>query len=232
MMRFLLCGLLVVGSGCSALTDTDPSDLQPGATNPGIDATADRTVLDAPLGDGMTAPDGDSPDVDVPDAIATPGRGIGDPEDCGGERCGFGQACIDGQCRCRPGLVPGPNDNTCQEPTGTPDACGMPPRNCPGRALCSPSGCVRECSEGLEECEGVCVDRSSSIFHCGGCDNRCGLDEVCVKGDCERYVGTTCNACPCAECGEEATCCTLGEAGALSRRVFCVPDEDGCPARF
>jgi hypothetical protein len=93
--------------------------------------------------------------------------------------------------------------------------------------LCSGGACVAQCGGGLDECGTGCVDTASDPLHCGGCNQACNADEVCVQGNCEQYdTAVGCTACPCAQCGGNDTCCPYpGDAAYL----ICVNGGNGCP---
>lgn len=152
-------------------------------------------------------------------------------DQCGacGTTCGDTQFCTNSMCSCRPGLVPGPG-NSCIDPDSSATACGTPPQMC-GNAtpVCSNGACAATCAIGLDRCNNDCADTNTNPLHCGGCNNRCNNDEVCVQGNCEQFVAEPgCTTCPCAACGGDQ-CCTYPGATAP---VICVNGGNGCPVAF
>jgi hypothetical protein len=152
-------------------------------------------------------------------------------DQCGacGTTCGDTQFCTNSACSCRPGLVPGPG-NSCIDPDSNATACGTPPQMC-GNAtpVCSNGACAATCALGLDRCNNDCADTNTNPLHCGGCNNRCNNDEVCVQGNCEQFVAEPgCTTCPCAACGGDQ-CCTYPGATAP---VICVNGGNGCPVAF
>ena len=143
------------------------------------------------------------------------------PEHCGadaacrgGQRCGRGEVCAEGECRCPGGTVE--YGEACVDPQTSSTHCGTPPEDCAqsgklcleGRCRCAPGYrsvdgvCIRRCDPACESGKvcvaGKCAQRcergelrcSDGCFrpdtdgHCGSCDP-CGADERCVKGRCE-----------------------------------------------
>ncbi|WP_224361490.1 MXAN_6577-like cysteine-rich protein [Hyalangium versicolor] len=47
-----------------------------------------------------------------------------------------------------------------------------------------------ECGEGLTDCNGSCVDLSSTATACGACNVACGQGQVCVESACQCQAGT------------------------------------------
>ncbi|MBK7863136.1 MAG: hypothetical protein IPJ65_31905 [Archangiaceae bacterium] len=120
------------------------------------------------------------------------------PDGCGGtSSCG---ACDAGPCV---PLVQCPQ-NACGP---TPDGCGGAlscPVSCPLLRICSSldGGATRcNCLPPLSECNGQCVDLSSSSSHCGACSHACPGGQSCSGG-----------LCPCVDAGSNADghCCPSG----------------------
>src|SRR5690606_36933852 len=59
--------------------------------------------------------------------------------------------------------------------------------------VCNAGACASECSAGLTECGGACVDLDHDPGHCGGCDTSCdpatGATGICEAGACRRICG-------------------------------------------
>jgi hypothetical protein len=127
-----------------------------------------------------------------------------DPAHCGG--CDASNACAAGQA-CLAGKCVAGGAGACQDPT--PDAC-------------------------LANNRVACVNEDSDPQHCGNCFTACATNEVCIAGNCRRYVPATgCNACPCAtECvagpglGGQVACCSNPSA---STQPICVAGTTACP---
>ena len=127
-----------------------------------------------------------------------------DKENCGGkcidlrthfEHCGAcskpcseGQRCSDGRCI-----------SSC--PKGTPNACfggcfdkehsdhcGRCGNACKKNQLCKQGACL--CEEGLQLCQGSCVNTRTDPIHCGTCSNLCKQGEVCEDGTCKASCTT------------------------------------------
>jgi hypothetical protein len=90
-----------------------------------------------------------------------------DGANCGycGNGCLAGTACIGGRCQSLAASEPGVTDVLADL-----DPCG---------------------SQGLADCGGSCVDLAANDYHCGACDNSCGLGGDCQGGVC---VFLTCPA--------------------------------------
>src|SRR5690606_34263739 len=96
--------------------------------------------------------------------------------------------------------------------------------------------CSDSCADGLENCNGSCVNTMSSVGNCGSCGNACGAGLSCAAGACECPTGqTSCggvcvdtmtNAMNCGACG---TACPTGSsctAGACA----CPEGQEPCGA--
>ncbi|MFN8591166.1 MAG: hypothetical protein U0031_06840 [Thermomicrobiales bacterium] len=129
--------------------------------------------------------------------------------------------CI-GKDECCPGDPPCPED----------------PKGCchaPGLDVCTIDGCCREL-DGLKACNNFCVDTNTNRNHCGGCDNECRPEEVCVAGECtpNNQCPTGTKPCPgrlggsfCAPGGN--ACC--GDASCGGTDVCCDASQDICCVR-
>src|SRR5690606_6112169 len=56
---------------------------------------------------------------------------------------------------------------------------------CSGGQVCSQGECSESCADGLDACDGACVDLDADHDHCGTCGNECAEDEGCVEGMCQ-----------------------------------------------
>ncbi len=56
-----------------------------------------------------------------------------------------------------------------------------------------------ECEVGLTRCGDECVDLQRAEAHCGGCEEPCKSDEMCVVGECRDVVVLDCESCPCTD---------------------------------
>ena len=108
------------------------------------------------------------------------------------------------------------------------------------------------CLPDRAECGDECPDLSSSVEHCGACDNACEPDQSCVGGDCLSPCGEGLSICEgrcvfletdglhCGECGNacelgqlcrRGVCelnCSLDRADCDGRCVDVLTDEDHC----
>ena len=102
------------------------------------------------------------------------------------------------------------------------------------------------CPTGLIQCSGRCVDPSSDVAHCGGCDVACGLGVACISGRCVCAPGDpSCggvgnpDGCGGVRCGDAQYCVSdrcLCRPGLTEVRGRCVdlqsdPDHCGTPGR-
>jgi hypothetical protein len=65
------------------------------------------------------------------------------------------------------------------------------------------------CGDGQDFCGGKCVDTTSNILHCGGCDNKCESDELCYESNC----ATDCSEAACEGltwCDPDTSLCLPG----------------------
>ena len=82
------------------------------------------------------------------------------------------------------------------------DVCGDGTCNC---AVC-------DCDPGFTACGSRCIDTSSDVRHCGGCDNRCGSGPwTCVGGSCT-CTGTMCGTGCVNTNTDESNCGSCGNA--------------------
>ena len=120
-----------------------------------------------------------------------------DPFNCGGSGvvCRGDQTCSASSCVCRPGLTantgPGPG---CVDLQSDPNHCGTLGTVCStslGSNRCLNGTCQSSCGA-LTACSApislfACVKLASDPLNCGGCANRCAVDEVCIAGTCKIY---------------------------------------------
>jgi hypothetical protein len=207
----------------AALTENDAAIVA--ESDAAVLAESDGAGMDAqPLGDATVSdaapPEDGTLDV-APTDCASPLQRCGavcvdvasDPSHCGtcDTICTSGFACIDGTCAplCPPGLVD--CSGGCVDPTTNLQFCGATPgcgagdvgssgMACPTGAPCQDGACTpvegMPCSPGLVGCDGVCIDPTDNIAHCGataGCGlgdagwpgEACGPEGICVIGLCE-----------------------------------------------
>ena len=65
--------------------------------------------------------------------------------------------------------------------------CGECGFGCQPAQVCWDGHCTMDCPDGLIRCDQDCADTTSSVDHCGGCDNHCSFDHAgasCVDGTC------------------------------------------------
>ena len=118
-----------------------------------------------------------------------------------GQTCPSGQVCSIGKCQvsCQVGLLD--CGGTCSNPLTDPNHCGAT-ADCNGAnagAVCAPgqvcSGgtCQLSCQQGLVDCNGVCVDPSTSNQFCGAsgactgptAGQTCAPGQLCSNGSCQ-----------------------------------------------
>ncbi|MFZ5439506.1 MAG: EGF domain-containing protein, partial [Myxococcota bacterium] len=81
-----------------------------------------------------------------------------------------------------------------------------------GGAMGGGGGGSGVCAGTLIECGGMCVDRLSSLEHCGGCGNVCSSGRVCINGTCA-VLPDDCTVSPCGagySCDPLTRRCTTG----------------------
>lgn len=66
------------------------------------------------------------------------------------------------------------------------------------------------CEAGTSRCGELCVDLQRDEEHCGGCDEVCKADEMCLVGECRDVIVLACEGCPCADQ------CPVGDQGVLA----------------
>jgi hypothetical protein len=74
-------------------------------------------------------------------------------------------------------------------------------------------------------CDGACIDPSTNNSHCGGCDDPCKSDELCIVGECRDVLVLDCEGCPCADQ------CPEGE-GVLASTTGDEADSGDVPAKY
>jgi hypothetical protein len=153
-----------------------------------------------------------------------------DHDNCGacGNACDSGDVCANGSCGSSCGQAMQCGDR-CQYDT-SPYDCGGCGKRCD--VACENGACVgmlppdMQCSDGLTNCSGVCVDIAHDLNNCGGCGQRCDSDSTCFiqlgAGMCcdagNQVCGETCSDLQndsqnCSACGEicpDGTSCIGG----------------------
>lgn len=163
---------------------------------------------------GITIDAGDVPNQEFNDVGITPS--------CG--ECALNEACIDGECRCRPscvGIICG--DDGCGGFCGVcadGQACAIGQcepieAQCPNTQACENLECGLDpvcgeycgacrrgirCEEGHCPCVAECADRECGADGCGGTCGRCSAGDVCLSGRCEMRP---------PDCPETADCAGL-----------------------
>ena len=93
--------------------------------------------------------------------------------------------CKVGKClvlKCKEGYYPY-NDSCLPNPEA--ECGGNPP--CKLHQICNEETLTCECEPGYSECNGVCYNLSSDVFHCGSCSNECHIahaESQCINGEC------------------------------------------------
>jgi hypothetical protein len=178
------------GQICSAHACREPT--------PDGGAPRDGSAIAAPPDGALAVRDGCVPSAESCDGVDQDCDGIADDGDtlCPVAR-GEG-ACVDGRCaiaRCEDGFADCDHDldNGCEKSLGTPGSCGTCDRRCEGAtAVCARSAtgyaCAATCSGAASTlCGGACVDTTSDVLHCGGCDQPCARPHAstrCTGGGC------------------------------------------------
>jgi hypothetical protein len=135
---------------------------------------------------------------------------------CAGTANGF--AC--GVGTCNTGFADCDKDpaNGCEASLSKPKSCGSCTNECPTNTpLCSKGACTDTCGGGETNCDGSCVDTTSSVEHCGGCATLCqraSADATCVSSKCQ----FTCKA-GTHDCG--GACVPIGPASCGNSCVQC-----------
>ncbi|MFO0558319.1 MAG: hypothetical protein U0269_09880 [Polyangiales bacterium] len=182
-------------------------------------------------------------------------------EHCGGcsRACSFANAtarCDAGRCAlaaCNPGFADcdANASNGCETALGTPTNCARCGDRCDATTpVCDlvARSCTNGCSAPTTRCGGLCVDRASSIDHCGACDNRClylnatarcssgtcSMD-ACLVGysDCDRSAANGCEvetARSLSNCGRCGQLCAPANAVAVCSSGLCA--YSSCNAGF
>jgi Stigma-specific protein, Stig1 len=152
---------------------------------------------------------------------ATASCGAGDVGSAG-TACDPGQVCSGDVCSltCQRGLLN--CDGSCVDPKvdnqhcGATDACGAGDSGSPGTAcgpgkVCSDGVCGLTCQPGLLNCNGKCVDPTTS-------NQYCGASGACGAGD----AGSAGQACPSGEVCSAGTCGLTCQAGFIACAGSCV----------
>jgi hypothetical protein len=137
------------------------------------------------------------------------------PVVCGGDDCVDNDPTIYGGA---PEICDG-KDNDCD---GTADDSAI----CPGMGMCQAGVCT--CAP-TEQCNGVCVDKTSDEAHCGGCNQPCPPGAVCQGSMCQCPAGTTSCSGQCVDTASDplhcGNCVTQCSGGAVCQSSMCQ-----CPA--
>lgn len=177
----------------------------------GSEASGDVTAPSDVTGSDVTPSDAFTSDACTPCGtecvnVATDSRNCGS---CG-NACGPSSTCAAGKCvtACPTGQVS--CGGTCIDPKTNPQHCGATGAcgagdagsagaQCGSGMVCNAGTCSSSCSTGLVNCDGACIDPTTSTQHCGataGCGGDaggsagtpCAMGEVCSGGTC----GLTC----------------------------------------
>ena len=157
-----------------------------------------------------------------------------DEEHCGEcfNACGESQECIDGMCRCLPGLTY--CYGICVDTNSDPENCGTCNNHCADADVCMGGICGPGCGD-RTQCGAECADLSTSRKHCGACYNACRQDQLCRDGVCQcapneiecsgectdlDYDDEHCGSCD-SSCGEWLSCC---QGSCTDTQI----DEDNC----
>lgn len=103
---------------------------------------------------------------------------------------------------------------------------------CEASTACTGPGC--ECASGRDACDGVCVDTSTNLFHCGSCGSECDETAECLDGSCtcldgKSFCGEVCvelldDNKHCGSCGNVCrggTSCDSGSCVCPSGQSLC-----------
>jgi hypothetical protein len=139
---------------------------------------------------------------------------LDNPNRCGNcfTQCGDTQYCNgSGSCACRPGLTQCTVAGSlrCVDTSSNPFACGGCGKQCASGEECKAGACVSSTTScgggGMNRCNvsaggttrASCVNTNTDPLNCGGCNNLCNRDELCVGGNCRLYAaaipGASCN---------------------------------------
>ena len=121
-----------------------------------------------------------------------------DANNCGacGNRCGAGQACVNGVCTstgaamCPSGQIR--CEDRCVDPQSDEAHCGGCGQACSGDLTCLGGTCA--CADpGDTVCGALCVDTQTDRQNCGGCGKACAAGATCSGGQCRVGSGYPCN---------------------------------------
>ena len=194
---------LFVLVGCNTILGNDPGlladDTDPAPANEQDAAPAATTEAAPDAKDGTACPHGRHACGAVCAADDDPLFGCGDPAcapcevphgtaACAGGRCVVA-TCSDGYADCNALSVDG-----CEADLGEGTTCGQCDVACAASTpVCAPMGATFACTSGCADatplrCGNACVDPTSNVKHCGGCDAPCpavaNATTACVAGQC------------------------------------------------
>jgi hypothetical protein len=132
--------------------------------------------------------------------------------------------CDNGVCACAVDCDPGLR---CQG-----GQCICDARSCPAGCVDATTCGASPCDQGLTPCNGGCVDTKTDPLNCGGCGNRCPVNETCVGGAC--VCGQLGHSAAPATCCSTDAVCVVAVAGAQN---FVKPDPscafvNECPSEY
>ncbi len=173
--------LIALSFALVACSDADPGT---GPADTSIDTVDSGDASDA--GDQADAPRCPEPLAECDGTCVDP---LLDGVNCGGcgIECGAGEACTNGECRCRPGRTR--CGGACVDTASDPEHCGDCGEACTGEQVCSAGACALTCAEGLTECGDRCIDTDTDEDNCGRCGVLCvpGTNQAvaCFDGECD-----------------------------------------------
>lgn len=148
-----------------------------------------------------------------------------DTNNCGscGKSCGFGEICVDSQCRTR---TEGCTENSiicdgiCVDPLTDVENCGHCKGRCGLSQACKEGKCVLDCGT-LSLCGSACVDLQSDRNNCGACETSCPKTELCKLGYCKNICDAQTTLCgqECINLDINKTHCGACNRGCLEKEA-------------
>ena len=95
-----------------------------------------------------------------------------------------------------------------------------------------PNPATAGCANGLDACNGSCVDLKSDPDHCGGCGETCAAGEMCCRWNCvdtqesEKHCGACGNAC------DNGEVCVAGQCSSCTQGYVCGATVSFCDAQY